>query len=1429
MTRLDPFRRLRAVMSRTRASRRDGRGSTLIEILVATALLGIIMVPLGMATMTAWRVVYGIQQKLSSSADAQLLAATFPADVQSAGATGVNPTDPVNADTCAVRAEEGETPLIMFVWDEDLGVSNQSVARYLAKGSGSDSKIIRRFCKGTASSQDVTVAGHFGTTGIQEASLFTLDDDGLTTPKCTSTECFIKITGEYEFQLKVDRRVPGSAPGAYVPDAPTNVHALGSNNRATVYWTDPSDNGAAITGYYLEQMPGGAMLGPFATDGITGAQVNGLTNGQSYTFRVRAANVLGPGPYSVPTGAVTPGPSTPDAPTIGTATPDPAVNGQATVSWTIPSGYNNGGAAIVGYKVYAQHAPDAPVVVDVSNPATMSTTITGLADNTTYGFRVSARNSYGEGSPSALSNVALTLPGRPGTPTAVFTGVPSSVDITFALPTSGDFTSFTNFRAHIIETDTYTTPVAAATACPGTTPTTCTLTVSGLGSSQSYTITAQAQNATGWGPESDALENVDMNAPVVTITTPSGSFVNTGAPTLGGVAGALPGDLPTITVKVYSGATVTGSPVQTITTAAAGSAWSVALSPALASGQYTAVATQKDSTGNTGTSNTKTFTIDTVAPTGSITAPNASAWVHGGAVTVSSNSADALSGVASAEFQYSESGDNVWTTIETDTSSAYSASWDTTYLIDGNYDLRVTTTDNAGNTFTSPIRLVKSDNTVPTTGVPNVSGTLGTNGWYKGTVTVTWPTQPTDAFSGIASTTGCGTTTISTDTAGQVVTCSATDNAGNTSSNSITIKRDATSPSVATLNAMGSFITNGKVLTGTGTDATSGIGSITYLYCSGASCTPANIVIGSSSAAGTYPVTWNSMPANGAYRVIARVFDAAGNSRDSALKRVTIDTTAPSGSITAPLANAWLRQSPSVTSVPTDTGGSGVQSVTFQYSPSGAGTWTTIATDNAIPYTQAWNTTLVTDGPYDLRAIIQDNAGNTLTSALVAVKVDNTAPTVVAPSVAGTPGTNGWYTSNVAVTWPTPATDAYSGIASTSGCGTTNVVADTAGQLVTCSATDFAGNTAPSTVTIKRDATIPSSATLVAMTSIAEGKVLTGSGADATSGVNSITYLYCSGAGCTPNIVIGSSTTAATYPVTWTGMPPDGSYRVMSRVTNNAGLTSDSTVQTITIDNTAPVKTTMVMQDSDNNGKINRVLVTFNETLAGYTAGTAPWTLANVPSNGTISSVTVSGMVATVNITEGPWAKDTAVGNFTLALASRATGIRDALGNRSSFAAAAPTDGAKPVPVTVLLNNKSGGTAGTAEVGDFATITYSEPLSVVSACTTWSNDASNQTASVTATITNNASIDPLTLGSPCAIGTLNLNRDYLTTTRTFSGSTAAWNVASETLTITLGTPSGSVNTGVSSAVPTYAPTTGLRDPAGNTMRTTAFSGTSSRF
>ena len=71
---------------------------------------------------------------------------------------------------------------------------------------------------------------------------------------------------------------------------------------------------------------------------------------------------------------------------------------------------------------------------------------------------------------------------------------------------------------------------------------------------------------------------------------------------------------------------------------------------------------------------------------------------------MSSDSADADSGVASVRFQQSPHSANSWTTIGVpDTTAPYAVSWDTTGVADGLYDLRAVTTDNVGNTHTSNV------------------------------------------------------------------------------------------------------------------------------------------------------------------------------------------------------------------------------------------------------------------------------------------------------------------------------------------------------------------------------------------------------------------------------------------------------------------------------------------------------------------------------------------------------------------------------------------------------------------------------------------------------------------------------------------------------------------------------------------------------
>jgi hypothetical protein len=83
-------------------------------------------------------------------------------------------------------------------------------------------------------------------------------------------------------------------------------------------------------------------------------------------------------------------------------------------------------------------------------------------------------------------------------------------------------------------------------------------------------------------------------------------------------------------------------------------------------------------------------------------------------------------------------------------------------------------------------------------------------------------------------------------------------------------------------------------------------------------------------------------------------------------------------------------------------------------------------------------------------------------------------------------------------------------------------------------------------------------------------------------------------------------------------------------------------------DKAAPALLSLQMLDNNANGRVDRVTAGFSETLSSYTAGTAPWTLASVPSGGTLSGVSVSGTTATLTISEGAAAPDTAVGGFTV-------------------------------------------------------------------------------------------------------------------------------------------------------------------------------------
>lgn len=101
---------------------------------------------------------------------------------------------------------------------------------------------------------------------------------------------------------------------------------------------------------------------------------------------------------------------------------------------------------------------------------------------------------------------------------------------------------------------------------------------------------------------------------------------------------------------------------------------------------------------------------------------------------------------------------------------------------------------------------------------------------------------------------------------------------------------------------------------------------------------------------------------------------------------------------------------------------------------------------------------------------------NNVVFTLLNGTVSDTTPPVITPSISGTLGGDGWYTSNVTVAWSVADEESEF---TPSGCDTQTISSDTSGTTVTCTATSI-GGTSSESVTIKRDTTGPAIASATA-------------------------------------------------------------------------------------------------------------------------------------------------------------------------------------------------------------------------------------------------------------------------------------------------------------------------------------------------------------
>lgn len=137
-------------------------GFTLVELLVATVITGIIVGVLGSAFIVSFRATEEAGDRLAVAQDLQLLTASFGSDVQSADIVRRTATTPA----CG-----SDTPVISMQWD-DLG----TVVRvsYAVDSGGSAPRLVRYECRGATTAQ--RVAAHAIGTPVAA-------------PECNGTPC----------------------------------------------------------------------------------------------------------------------------------------------------------------------------------------------------------------------------------------------------------------------------------------------------------------------------------------------------------------------------------------------------------------------------------------------------------------------------------------------------------------------------------------------------------------------------------------------------------------------------------------------------------------------------------------------------------------------------------------------------------------------------------------------------------------------------------------------------------------------------------------------------------------------------------------------------------------------------------------------------------------------------------------------------------------------------------------------------------------------------------------------------------------------------------------------------------------------------------------------------------------------------------------
>ena len=230
-------------------------------------------------------------------------------------------------------------------------------------------------------------------------------------------------SGEFAPAEDVTRKFSWLAAATF-PQAPTISSVTPGNQSLSVAFLNPAgDGGAPIFNYEYSTNNGGTWVALDPQSTTSPIVIAGLTNGTTYTVRIRARNSVDAGtPSGSSTG--TPAATAPGAPTITLITP---ADESLSVAFSAPE--NDGGSTITNYQYSTNNG--ATWVLRDPSAVTSPLIIDSLTNGTAYQVRIRAVNNSGAGAQSAM---VPGTPALPAPPAATSSPPPAVTPLATVLP-----------------------------------------------------------------------------------------------------------------------------------------------------------------------------------------------------------------------------------------------------------------------------------------------------------------------------------------------------------------------------------------------------------------------------------------------------------------------------------------------------------------------------------------------------------------------------------------------------------------------------------------------------------------------------------------------------------------------------------------------------------------------------------------------------------------------------------------------------------------------------------------------------------------------------------------------------------------------------------------------------------------------------------